>query len=90
MESSSRPHRGDHAAKHTHDGVLTRAHAVIQSFDSASYTATITLSRGPDASLAGVPVSRAIPGNLVVAGATAAVLFFDHSNSADAMVVGVY
>lgn len=62
----------------------------MQAFDSASYTATIVLARAPDASLAGVPVSRAIGASLLVAGAVVAVLFFDPNNAGDAMIVGVY
>jgi len=85
-----KPHQGEHATKHTRTPSLGSEHAVIQAFDSVSYTATIQLLRSPDVTIAGVPVSRGIPASSLTAGQTAAVLFFDHHNPADAMVVGVF
>ncbi len=84
------PHRGDHTARHTRETPLAREHATIVAFDATRYTATITLARSPDVALPNVPVSRAIPAALLVPGATAAVLFFDRYDPADAMIVGVH
>ncbi len=75
---------------HGHEPAVYRAHATLKAFDPATNTATIQLTRSPDTTIAGVPVSRAIGAATLVAGATLAVIFFDHHNSADAMVVGVY
>ena len=84
------PHRGKHAATHTTEPAFSRDYATVRAFDSGSYTATISLARSPDVTIAGVPVSRAIGASVIVAGQTAAVLFFDRQNNADAMIVGVY
>lgn len=85
--SASRARRGQ---AYQHDPPILRAQATLQSFDSGTYTATITLTRSPDTTIASVPVSRAIGSALMVAGAVLAVVFFDHFNSSDAMIVGVY
>ena len=85
-----KPHQGTHASTATKKVSLSREHAAIAAFDAGSYTATIILARAPDASLSGIPVSRAISSGLLTVGATVAVLFFDAHNSADAMIVGVY
>ncbi len=84
------PHRGTHAAPHVKEPALSRDHATIVSFDSGSFTATITLARSPDVAIDGVPVSRAIGASTIAAGQVAAVLFFDRHNNNDAMIVGVY
>jgi hypothetical protein len=84
------PHHGSHGTHHTSGMALGREHAIVQGFDPGTYTATIQLLRSPDVTLSGVPVSRAIGSGQIAAGQTAAVLFFDPHNPADAMVVGVY
>ena len=84
------PHKGTHAAPHVHEPALSRDHATIVSFNSSSYTATITLARSPDVAIAGVPVSRVISSSTIAAGQVAAVLFFDRHNNNDAMIVGIY
>jgi len=88
--STSKPHKGTHATSHVTEPAINRAHATIQGFDSGSYTATISLARSPDTTIANVPVSRAISASLLTVGATAAVMFFDSHDSADAMIVGVH
>ena len=85
--SAARVRRGQ---AYEHDPPILRAQATLQSFDSGTYTATITLTRSPDTTIASVPVSRAIDAALLTAGKALAVMFFDHFNSSDAMVVGVY
>jgi hypothetical protein len=74
----------------THEPAIYRAHATVVAFDNGTYTATIALARSPQTTIAGVPVSRSIAAGLMIAGATAAVIFFDHQNSADSMIVGVH
>jgi glucose uptake protein GlcU len=74
----------------SHEPALYRAHATLVSFNGGAYLATIQLTRSPSTTIANVPVSRAIGAGSLVVGATVAVLFFDHNNSADAMIVGVY
>ncbi len=83
------------APKHTkppagHEPAIYRSQASLQAFDATNYLATIALTRSPGTSIAGVPVSRAIGAGLMVAGKVVAVIFFDHHNSADSMVVGVF
>lgn len=82
-------HHGHHA-KHGHEPAIYRSQATLQAFDSTAYLATIQLLRSPDQTISGVPVSRAIPSANMTNGSTLAVIFFDHHNSADAMVVGVH
>lgn len=84
------PHRGQHAQKHSGEPTLRSEHAALVAFDSGSYTATIALARSPDVTISGVPVSRAIAAATIAAGQLAAVLFFDHHDPGDAMIVGVY
>ena len=89
MARTSRVHRAPEAGS-GEEPAIRRAHAVLQSFDAGTYTATIQLTRSPETTIASVPVSRAISAGLMVNGSILAVLFFDANNSADAMVVGVY
>jgi hypothetical protein len=72
-----------------HEPAIFRSHATLQAFDSGAYLATIQLTRSPGTTIAGVPVSRGISAGLMVAGHVVAVIFFDHQNSADSMIVGV-
>lgn len=83
-------HQGKHAASHLHEPAIYRSQAVLQAFDSVNYLATIQLLRSPDQTVGSVPVSKAIPAANMVVGATVAVIFYDHHNSADGMVVGVH
>jgi hypothetical protein len=69
---------------------ILRSHATLQAFDAETYLAVIQLDRSPDTTLAGVPVSRAIPVVELVAGRVVCVIFFDHLNASDAMIVGVF
>jgi hypothetical protein len=72
------------------DPFISRAHATLVSFDNGTYTAVIQLTASPDTTIASVPVSRAIAAATMVVGQSLCVIFFDHNNSADAMVVGIH
>lgn len=64
--------------------------AVVKSFDSGAYTATIQVSGSLATWLTGVPVARNIPAAEMVAGRSCALLLFDPANPNDAVVVAVY
>jgi hypothetical protein len=72
------------------DPPIVRAHATLAAFNSGTYQATIQLNRSPDTTVSGVPTSRAIPAAEMVVGRVVCVIFFDHLNSSDAMIVGVF
>ena len=62
----------------------------IKSFDSGTYKATIQVAGSLSVWLSGVAVALNIPAAKVVAGRSCAVLFFDPSNPADAVITAVY
>ncbi len=64
--------------------------AVLKSFNSGDYTATIQVSGSYKAYLDGVAVARNIPAAEMVAGRKVAVVFFDEHNTREAVVVAVY
>jgi hypothetical protein len=64
--------------------------AVLRSFDSGNYTATIEISGSGKTYLEGVPVAHNLPAGEITAGRKLAVLFFDEHNVKDAVVVAVY
>ena len=64
--------------------------AVLRSFDSGNYTATIEISGSGKTYLEGVPVAHNLPAGEITAGRKLAVLFFDEHNVNDAVVVAVY
>ena len=63
---------------------------ILQSFNSASYTASVLLLEATSAFLTGVPVSNALDGTSAIVGALCAVLFFDEHNPQDAVVIAVF
>ena len=87
MRARASVHRGEHASE---EATIFPSQAVLQAFDSGTYTATITLLRSPDQAISGVPVSRGIAASAMVAGSVVAVIFYSRFNSADGMVVGVH
>ena len=88
--ATAQPSRGGPAAQPpAHGTPIYRSHATLQAFNAGTYLATITLTASPDTSIANVPVSRAIAAAQMVVGHVVCVIFFDHSNSADAMIVGI-
>jgi hypothetical protein len=64
--------------------------AVLRSFDSGNYTATLEISGSGKTYLEGVPVAHNLPAGEITAGRKLAVLFFDEHNVKDAVVVAVY
>ena len=64
--------------------------ATLESFDSASYTATVRFAGSLTSVVTGVPVSRAIASGELTAGRRVAVALFDPGHPLDAMVVGVH
>lgn len=70
--------------------VMTIKKAVLKSFDSGSYTATVQISGSAKAYLEKIKVSRDIPSVEMIAGRTLAVIFWDGHNPADAVVIAVY
>ncbi|MBI2860813.1 MAG: hypothetical protein HYX91_04820 [Chloroflexi bacterium] len=64
--------------------------AVLKSFSSGSYTATVQLSGSYRAYLEGVAVARNLPPAEMVAGRKLAVVFFDEHSPKEAVVVAVY
>ena len=64
--------------------------ATIRRFNADSYTATVQVSGSLATWLEAVPVARNIAASQLTAGRTCAVVFFDASNPADAVVLAVY
>ncbi len=64
--------------------------AVLRSFDSGSYTATVQLAGSYKVYLEDVPVARNLPEVELVGGRKAAVVFFDEHNPKEAVVIAIY
>ena len=64
--------------------------AILKSFNSGDYTATVQLSGSYKSYLAGVPVARNLPAAEMALGRSVAVVFFDEHNPKEAVVVAVY
>ena len=64
--------------------------AVLKSFNSGDYTATIQLIGSYKAYLEGVAVARNIPAADMALGRKLAVNFFDEHNPKEAVIVAVY
>ena len=64
--------------------------AVLKSFDSGNYTATIQISGSYKAYLEGVSVARNLPAAEMALGRKVAVIFFDEYNPKEAVIVAVY
>ena len=64
--------------------------AVLRSFDSGSYTATIQLAGSHKIYLDGVAVARNLPAAEMALGRKLTVAFFDEHNAKEAVVVAVY
>ena len=64
--------------------------AVLKSFDSGSYTASLQISGSHKAYLEGVAVARNLPAAEMVLGRRVAVILFDEHNAKDAVVIAVY
>jgi len=64
--------------------------AILKSFDSGSYTATIQIASSYKAYLEGVTVARNLPAAEMAVGRKVAVILFDENNTKEAVVVAVY
>ena len=64
--------------------------ATIRSFNADDYTATVQISGSLATWLDGVPVARNIAARHLTEGRACALVFFDASNPADAVVLAVY
>ena len=64
--------------------------AILKSFNSGDYTATIQLSGSYKTYLEGVAVARDISAAEMALGRKLAVIFFDEHNPKEAVVVAVY
>lgn len=64
--------------------------AVLKSFDSGSYTATIQLAGSHKAYLEDIAVARNLPAAEMATGRKVAVVFFDENNPGEAAVIAVY
>ena len=64
--------------------------AVLKSFNSGNYTATIQLAGSYKAYLEGVAVARNIPAAEMALERKVAVVFFDEFNPKEAVVIAVY
>ena len=64
--------------------------AVLKSFNSGNYTATVQLTGSYKVYLEDIAVARNLPTAEMVAGRKVAVVFFDEHNAKEAVVVAVY
>jgi alpha-D-ribose 1-methylphosphonate 5-triphosphate synthase subunit PhnI len=64
--------------------------AILKSFNSGDYTATIQLASSYKTYLEGVAVARDIPAAQMALGRKLAVVFFDEHNPKEAVVIAVY
>ena len=64
--------------------------AILKSFDSGGYTASLQISGSRKAYLDGVAVARNLPAAEMVLGRGVVVILFDEHNAKDAVVIAVY
>ena len=64
--------------------------AVLRSFNSGSYTATVQIASSYKVYLEDVAVARNLASGEMVTGRKVAVVFFDEHNPKEAVVVAVY
>ena len=64
--------------------------AVLKSFNSGDYTATVQLVGSYKVYLEGIAVARNLPAAEMALGRKVAVIFFDDHNPKEAVVVAVY
>ena len=64
--------------------------AVLKSFNSGDYTATIQIAGSYKTYLEGISVARNLPAGEMALGRKIAVIFFDNYNPKEAVVIAVY
>ena len=63
---------------------------LLQSFNPATYTASVLFFEATSFALTGVPMANHIDGTSAVIGALCAVLFFDEHNPQDAVIIATF
>ena len=63
---------------------------LLQSFNPATYTASVLFFEATSFALSGIPVANHIDGTSAVIGALCAVLFFDEYNPQDAVIIATF
>jgi len=69
---------------------MTIHKAILKTFNSSDYTATVQLGGSAKAYLEDIVVARNLPASEMIAGRKAAVVFFDENNPGEAVVIAVY
>jgi len=64
--------------------------AILKTFNSGNYTATVQLGGSYKVYLEDITVARNLPTAEMVSGRKVAVIFFDEHNAREAVVVAVY
>jgi len=64
--------------------------AILKSFNSGDYTATVQLAGSQKVYLEGIAVARNLPAVEMALGRKVAVVFFDEHNAKEAVVIAVY
>lgn len=64
--------------------------AILKSFNSSTYTATVQLATSLKVYLEDIAVARNLPAAEMLTGRKVAVVFFDEHNPKEAVVVAVY
>ena len=64
--------------------------AVLKSFNSGDYTATVQVAGSYKTYLEGIAVARNLPAAEMALGRKVAVVFFDEHNPKEAVVIAVY
>jgi len=64
--------------------------AVLRSFNSGNYTATVRLASSYKVYLEDIAVARNLPSAEMITGRKVAVVFFDEHNPKEAVVMAVY
>ncbi len=63
---------------------------ILQSFNPATYTASVLLFEATSYALSGIPVANHLDGTSAIPGTLCAVLFFDEHNPQDAIVLATF
>ena len=69
---------------------MSMRRAVLKSFNSGGYTATVQLTGSYKVYLEDVAVARNLPAAEMAAGRKVVVIFFDEHNPKEAVVIAVY
>ena len=64
--------------------------AILRSFNSSNYTATVRLASSYKVYLEDIAVARNLPSGEMISGRKVAVILFDEHNPKEAVVVAVY